>query len=459
MKSLALLTDLYQLTMANGYFKLGLHNKQACFQHFFRRIPFCGAYAIAAGLESALDYLENFHFAQDDLDYLASLQTPAGSPLLDKEFLKYLATLKLEVHVDAVLEGAAIFPQEPLLRVRGPILQCQLLETTLLNIMNFQTLVATKAARCVTAAKGREVIEFGLRRAQGPDGAMSATRAAFVGGCRSTSNVLAGKLFEIPVKGTQAHSWIMAHGDEKAAFRSFAAVMPDNVVLLVDTYHTINGVRNAIEVGLELKAKGHKLLGIRLDSGDLGALSKTARSMLDSAGLLETKIMSSGDLDEYKIEELVGAGAPIDLFGVGTRLSTAFDEPALGGVYKLAAIEGDDCVMRPCLKISDDATKTTLPGQLQTKRFSQNNKFTHDLIYDDQTTKIAEGEDLLVPVFSAGKRLMARKTLLEAQQNTAKTLSFLDESHLLLKDARVYNVEVEAHLRKKQIELIQEGSA
>lgn len=450
---MALLTDLYQLTMANGYFKLGIHNKQACFHHFFRRNPFQGGYVIAAGLESALDFIQNFHFAQEDIAYLSSLN------LFDAGFLRYLGDLKLKVEIDAVLEGCAVFPKEPLIRVRGPILECQLLETALLNIVNFQSLIATKAARCVRSAKGKEVIEFGLRRAQGPDGGLSASRAAFVGGCGSTSNVMAGKVFGIPVKGTQAHSWIMAFGDELAAFRAFAKVMPHNVVLLVDTYHTLTGIQNAITVGLELKQAGQRLLAIRLDSGNFSELSAKARGMLDSAGLHDTKILVSGDLDEHSIEALVLAGAPIDMFGVGTRLSTAFDEPALGGVYKLAAIEGSDGKMRPCLKISDDSEKTTLPGRLQTRRFSKGGKFQKDVIYNEEDEAVLfEGVDLLVPVVSCGKRIEVGKSVQDAQQNTFRTLSFLDESHLSLKDARVYTVEVEGHLKEKQLALSKEGS-
>ncbi len=449
--------------MANGYFRLGIQNKQACFHHFFRKAPFNGTLVIAAGIENVLEYVANFRFSIEDVAFLSSLTSPAGTKLFDAAFLKYLSSLRLEVEVDAVKEGQAVFAREPILRVRGPLLQCQLLETAFLNIVNFQSLVATKAARCVWAAKGREVIEFGLRRAQGPDGALSATRASFVGGCSSTSNVLAAKEYKIPVKGTMAHAWVMAFEDEKAAFRAFAQMIPDNAVFLVDTYHTIEGVRNAIEVGLELKTKGHKLLGIRIDSGDFAALSAKARAMLDAAGLSETRIMVSGDLDEYRIESLLNEGAPIDMFGVGTRLSTAFEEPALGGVYKMSSVEGADC-----LKISDDPEKTTLPGVLQTRRYRKDGHFVSDLIFGAEEKEpqsqfnFAENtpfEDLLLPVFSKGERILEPRTLQEIQAETKKTIASIHEKHLVLEQAKEYQVLLSTSLDEKQRNIIQRMSA
>jgi len=440
--------------MANGYFRLGIHNKQACFHHFFRKAPFGSKFVVAAGLEIVLDYLVNFRFSSDDIEFLASLKK------FDHEFLSYLSTLKLEVDVDAVQEGQIVFAREPLLRVSGPILQCQILETALLNMINFQSLVATKAARCVFAAQGREISEFGLRRAQGPDGGVSATRASFVGGCLSTSNVLAAKEFHIPVKGTMAHSWVMAFENELTAFRAFASVMPHNTILLVDTYHTIEGVKNAIKVGHELSRNGDKLLGIRLDSGDLVSLSKTARSMLDAEGLLDTQIIVSGDLDEYKIESLLKEGAPINMFGVGTKLSTAFDEPALSGVYKLSQIEGDDHVLKACLKISDDMEKTTLPGLLQTRRFIEDGKMVGDVIFDaeaqDPESKQVPFEDLLVPVLSKGARIVGPKTLQEIQDYAKKMISLLDEKHLCLKNPQEYPVRLSQSLEDKQKKILKQ---
>lgn len=435
--------------MSNGYFRLGIHNKQACFHHFFRKPPFKSTFVVAAGLEIVLDYLANFRFSRDDIDFLASLNNAKGTAQFDKEFLNYLSNLRLEVEVDAVKEGQIVFAREPMMRVRGPILQCQILETALLNIVNFQSLIATKAARCTFAAKGREVSEFGLRRAQGPDGGVSATRASFVGGCTSTSNVLAAKEFHIPVKGTMAHSWVMAFEDELTAFRAFASVMPYSTMLLVDTYHTLEGVRNAITVGHELAKNGGKLSGIRLDSGDLASLSKTARGMLDEAGLFDAKIMVSGELDEYKIERLLAQGAPIDSFGVGTKLSTAFDEPALSGVYKLSQIEGDDHVLKACLKISDDMEKTTLPGLLQTRRYTENSKMLSDLIFDSEEQEPSP-DDLLVPVFSNGSRVIAQRTLQEIQDDAKKMIALLDEKHLALKNPLEYPVTLSKNLEEKQ---------
>ena len=274
----------------------------------------------------------------DDTAYLAGLKGNDGRPLFEPAFLDYLCRLEPACDIDAVPEGTVVFPQEPLVRVRGPLLQAQLLETALLNIINFQTLVATKAARLVLAARGEPVLEFGLRRAQGIDGALSASRAAYIGGCEATSNVLAGQLFDIPVRGTHAHSWVMCHDDELTAFREYARVMPNNCVFLVDTYDTLQGVRHAVTVGQELRRQGHELIGIRLDSGDLASLSIEARKILDEGGFPRAAIVASNDLDEQIIETLKQQGARISVWGVGTRLVTGYDDPALGGVYKLSAI-------------------------------------------------------------------------------------------------------------------------
>ena len=299
--SKALLTDLYQLTMAYGYWKTGRAEQPAVFHLFFRNNPFQGGYVVAAGLETVVEFLRRFQFSSDDLEYLATISGGDGRPIFDAGYLSYLQELTLSLDIDAIPEGTIVFPNEPLLRVRGPILQCQLLESILLNIVNFQSLIATKASRVVRAAQGDDVLEFGLRRAQGMDGAMAASRAAYVGGCAATSNVLAGRQFGIPVRGTHAHSWVMSFESERDAFRAYAESMPNNCVFLVDTYDTLEGVRHAIEIGEDLKKRGHRLAGIRLDSGDLAALSIAARQMLDDAGFVDAKIVASNDLDERLI--------------------------------------------------------------------------------------------------------------------------------------------------------------
>ena len=381
--ALALLTDLYQLTMAYGYWKLGRADQGAVFHLFFRRTPFAGGYAIAAGLGPALEYLQGFRFDPTDIDYLASLTGNDGNRLFETEFLSYLADLELTIDVDAMPEGSVVFAQEPLLRLRGPILQCQLLETPLLNIVNFQTLVATKASRITTAAADEPVLEFGLRRAPGIGGALAASRAAFIGGCAATSNVLAGKLYGIPVRGTHAHSWVMSFDSEAESFARYADVLPNNCVFLVDTYDTIEGVRRAVDVGRRLRQRGHEMVGIRLDSGDLAYLSIEARKILDEAGFPDASIVASNDLDEHAIEHLRSQGACIAVWGVGTKLATAYDQPALGGVYKLGALCDSDGTWQPKLKLSEQAIKTSIPGTLQVRRYENDSGLVGDMIFDE----------------------------------------------------------------------------
>src|SRR6185436_18428573 len=336
--SLALLTDLYQLTMAYGYWKAGTWDREAVFLLHFRKPPFGSGFTIACGLAPAIEFIERFRFTGDDLEYLASLTGNDGNPLFEREFLDFLHNLELACDVDAIPEGTAVFPHEPLLRVKGPLLQAQLLETPLLNLMNFQTLIATKAARVCLAAQGEPVLEFGLRRAQGIDGAVSASRASYAGGCAATSNVLAGKLFGIPVKGTHAHSWVLSFDSELEAFDTYAEAMPNNCVFLVDTYDTLQGVRHAVEIGRRLRERGHEMVGIRLDSGDLAWLSIQARRILDEEGFPDAQILASSELDEHLIESMKLQGSRIVVWGVGTRLVTGGGDPALGGVYKLTAI-------------------------------------------------------------------------------------------------------------------------
>jgi nicotinate phosphoribosyltransferase len=420
---LALLTDLYQLTMAYGYWKTGRAEREAVFHLFFRRPPFAGGYAVAAGLAPVLEFMQSFHFDASDLDYLATLTGNNSEPLFERGFLDYLSKLRLTCDLDAMPEGTVAFGQEPILRVQGPIIQCQLLETALLNIINFQTLIATKASRICLAAQGEPVIEFGLRRAQGIDGSLAASRAAYIGGCEATSNVLAGKLYGIPVRGTHAHSWIMSFDSELEAFEAYAKVMPNNCVFLVDTYDTLDGVRHAIQVGKRLREQRHEMVGVRIDSGDLAHLSIEARKLLDEAGFPDAKVLATNDLDERIIESLKHQGAKIAVWGVGTRLVTAYDQPALGGVYKLGAIKDDAGKWEPKIKLSEQVAKTTIPGRLQVRRFTADGEFVADMIYDQalgvdaQNTIVdakdgtrrkkladsARGHDLLLPVIRNGQ--------------------------------------------------------
>lgn len=416
-------TDLYQVTMASAYWKSGIHRRDAVFHLTFRKNPFGGGYAVAAGLQQVIEFLEGFRFAEDDLDYLAGLKTVNGGALLDDGFLAYLANLRFTCNMEAVPEGTAVFPHEPLIRVRGPILEAQLIETPLLSIINFQTLIATKSSRLCRVAQGKPIMEFGLRRAQGLDGALSASRAAYVGGCTSTSNVMAGKKYGIPVAGTHAHSWVLAFEREVDAFVAYAAAMPDNCILLVDTYDSIDGIRNAIHTAHWLAERGRKLIGVRLDSGDLDALSRECRRMLDDAGLTGVKIVASNDLDEYAILLLNERGAEIDAWGVGTRLATAYDQPALGGVYKLSAFEVHKGKLQDKIKLSEDMHKSNLPGLHQVRRFYRDHRMFADMIYDERdspeevsvmvsadnpvkkmsvSTRNDTWEDLLVPVYRAG---------------------------------------------------------
>lgn len=355
-RNLTLLTDLYQLTMMNGYLKENRKEEIAVFDVFFRQNGMI-TYSLACGLEQAVDYILNLKFGEEEIAYLESLN------IFSQEFIDYLKNFKFTGDVYAVPEGTVVFPGEPIFTVKAPVMQAQLVETAILNIINFQTLIATKAAKIRYAAKNDLVMEFGLRRAQAPDAGIYGARAAVIGGCDSTSNVLAGKMFDIPVSGTHAHSWVMNFKDEYTAFKAYADVYPDNALLLVDTYDTLNqGVPNAIKVFDELKSRGHKPKGIRLDSGDLAYLSKKARKMLDDAGYPDTVICASGDLDEYSITSLKNQGAAINSWGVGTRLITSADMPALGGVYKLAAVYDDDGNEIPKIKLSENTEKITNPS-------------------------------------------------------------------------------------------------
>ncbi len=476
-ESRALLTDLYQLTMACAYWKSGTMDKEAAFHVSFRVAPFHSGFTIACGLEAVIDFLEEFRFAPDDLAYLATVQGRDQRPLFEPAFLEYLSKLRFTCDVDAVAEGTAVFPHEPLLRVQGPILQAQLLETLLLNLLNFPSLIATKAARICLAARGEPVVEFGLRRAQGSDGALTASRAAYLGGCAGTSNVLAGKAFGIPVSGTHAHSWVLSFDTELEAFAAYATALPNNCIFLVDTYDSLEGVRQAVKIGERLRQQGHTLAGIRLDSGDLAFLSIEARKILDQAGFTDAVIVGSNDLDEHIIESLKQQDARITVWGVGTRLVTAYDQPALGGVYKLSAIRLPDGAWQPKVKRSEQATKSTNPGILQVRRFRSENEFVGDAIYDisrptpesftivdplDATRRKnfppgTAWEDLLIPVFRGGRLVYPRPSLAEARGRARHQLAMLHVGIKRLVNPHTYPAGLELGLHELKTRLILQG--
>jgi nicotinate phosphoribosyltransferase len=473
--SLALLTDLYQLSMAAGYWKTGAADREAVFHLTFRRPPFGGGYAIAAGIEPAIAFLRRLRFQPDDLAYLASLRDAKDAPLFEPGFLEYLGALRFACDVDCVPEGTLVFPHEPIVRVTGPILHGQLVETALLAIVNYQTLVATKAARVVQAARGAPVLEFGLRRAQGIDGGVSASRAAYIGGAAATSNVLAGKLLGIPVKGTHAHSWVMFHDGELAAFRAYAYALPGNCTFLVDTYDTLDGVRNAITVGHELRAQGYELAGVRLDSGDLAHLSIEARRLLDEAGFPNAKVVASNDLDEHLIASLHEQGARIDTFGVGTKLVTAFDQPALGGVYKLGAVK-DGGAWRDVIKVSEQPIKISNPGRLQVRRLRRGGELAADIIYDQNHPHVParlhdiedptrpplapehdSAEDLLVPFLAHGESVRPPEPLATARARAAAELAQLSPRTKRFLNPQPYLVGLDAHVHQRKLQLIREA--
>ncbi|MDR0459155.1 MAG: nicotinate phosphoribosyltransferase [Coriobacteriales bacterium] len=463
--SAALLIDLYQLTQAQAYYLNSETDLEASFYLHFRENPFNGGYSIACGMAQVVELIEQFQITATDIEYLSTLKTASEAALFQPEFLNYLSKMQLQVDIDAVPEGSLVFPNEPFLRVSGPIFQCQLLETPLLNQVGFQTLVATKAARICDVADG-PVAEFGLRRAQGPAGGIYASRAAMVGGCASTSNVEAGRLFDLPVSGTHAHSWVMAHASELEAFRAFALTQPEGCVLLVDTYDTIHGVQNAITVAHEIQARGQRLQGIRIDSGDLAWLSKKAREMLDQAGFNDVLIIASNDLDEYTIQSLRDQGAAIDSYGVGTRLATAYETPALTAVYKLSAVRpaGQES-WNPALKVSEQLEKSTLPGRLDVRRYyGDDGLITGDMIYsldlgvteetiidprDDVRRKqlpAGQFEQLLKPLARQGQIVWPEVSVMAARANCKASLDSLDTTRRRLMNPHSYPVGLEPSL-------------
>ncbi len=408
-----LLNDFYQFTMAYGYWQTGIHEQEAVFHLFFRRNPLNGDYIVASGLQDVIAFLNAFQFTDEDLQYLASQK----NPIFSDDFLQYLKTLRFTGDVDAVPEGSIVFANEPVLRIKAPLILCQLLETPLINFVNFSSNVSTMASRIRNAVGNDLLFEFGLRRAQGPNGGITASRAAFLGGFDATSNVLAGKEYDVPVVGTMAHSWVMAFDDEAAAFSAYARTMPDNIILLVDTYDTKNGVDQAIQVANAIKQSGHELKGIRLDSGELGQLSFLSREKLDQADLLNTKIYVSGDLTESRITELKSIKAPIDGWGIGTHLTTVFEQPALDLVYKMGAIYQQGA-WHYKLKRSDNERKSSDPGILQIRRYvDDNHQWLRDVIYHEDLGVSAEGlcQDLLLPIFRAGQCVYRMPTLRESR--------------------------------------------
>lgn len=473
----ALLTDLYQLTMAQGYWESGKTDDMACFHMYFRENPFKGGFAIACGMAQLAEMVETFSFSDDDIEYFASLPAPGTGMLFDPAFLEYVRALELDVDIDAVHEGTVVFAGEPLVRVMGPIMHCQLLETALLNCVNFQTLIATKAARVCLAAGDAPVAEFGLRRAQGAGGGLWASRAAVVGGCASTSNVLAGKLYGIPVSGTHAHSWVMSFSSELEAFRAYAKAMPENCVLLVDTYDVKQGIENAVTVGLEMRERGDRLAGIRIDSGDLAWLSKMARARLDEAGLSDCGIVLSNDLDEYTIQSLRDQGASVTSYGVGTKLATAYDQPTLGGVYKLSATKNaGEAVWRDRIKITEQAAKLTVPGVLDVRRYyHEDGRLAGDMVFDANhgvserelivdpsdslRRKVLSGkrfETLLAPLARSGKAVLEAgdRDAMSARERAFAQVATLDESQKRMLNPHSYPVGLECGLFERRNNLV-----
>lgn len=479
-QNLTLLTDLYELTMMQGYFKNKDRNETVIFDAFYRSNPCSGGYAICAGLEQVIQYIKNLRFDQEDIDYLKSLG------IFEDDFLAYLKDFKFSGDIYAIPEGTVMFPREPMIKVIAPIMEAQLVETAILNIINHQSLIATKASRVCYAAKGDGIMEFGLRRAQGPDAGVLGARAAVIGGCVGTSNVLCGQLFDVPVKGTHAHSWIMSFPDEYTAFKTYADMYPNACILLVDTYDTLkSGVPNAIRVFREMRESGLTLsnYGIRLDSGDLAYLSKRARKLLDEAGFTDAVISASNDLDEFLIDSLKTQGATITSWGVGTNLITSKDNPSFGGVYKLAAIMDEHGTFIPKIKLSENSEKVTNPGNKTIYRVyeKESGKIKADLIclteeifkeennlllFDPtepwKNTHLEAGSftlrEILVPVFLNGECIYTSPKTMEIRDYCQKELDTLwEETRRLVNPHEVY-VDLSQKLYDTKIELLSQMS-
>jgi nicotinate phosphoribosyltransferase len=457
-------TDLYELTMVAGYLVSSKAKQHACFDLYYRQNPDGGGFCVFAGLESVIRYVNNLRIYPDDLDYLASLG------IFTEEALKKLSEgIQFTGDIWAVPEGTVVFPNEPLIRVTGPIAEAQILETTLLAMVGHQTLIATKAARLKIATRGAPVVDFGTRRAHGVEAALYGARAAYIGGCEGTSNVRAGKLFGIPVRGTHAHSWVESFDHEIESFRTFAEVFPDNCVLLVDTYDVTEGVRNAIRVADEMRKAGKALRGIRIDSGDLAYYSKVARDMLDEAGFPEVRILASSDLDEWLIETLRDQGARIDIWCVGTKLMTSYQTPALGVVYKLMAADKGDGVLIPKIKISENPEKVTNPGVKKIIRFyNVEGRMMGDLLTDIDE-EVPEGypvaahhpmydymkktykppyyaKEILTPIFEKGTQVYNPPSIRKVKQHAEEELESLEPETKRFINPHIYKVSLSEEL-------------
>ena len=436
-ENMSLFTDYYELTMCASYFD-NKNFEPATFDLFIRRLPENRSYFLFAGLEQALQYLQSVKFTEEHLVYLKKQG-------FNQDFLDYLRGFRFTGDVRAVPEGTVTFPNEPLIRVTAPIIEAQLVETFLLNTINLQTLIATKASRVVHAAKGKTVIEFGLRREHGIDAGMKVARSSYIAGCQGTSNVLAGQAYGIPVFGTMAHSFVMSYPKEIDAFRAFAKTFPNKSTLLIDTYDDIAGAEKAAIVAKELEAKGFRLGGVRLDSGDLAETSKKVRKILDDSGLNYVKIFASGDLDEFKISELLNDGARIDAFGVGTKMGTSADRPYLDVIYKLCETMTAQGGFAPIMKLSKD--KITLPGRKQVYRFKKaDGSFERDVIA--LASEKVEGEPLLVKVMDKGKLIYDLPSLKQIRDYAAENLSKLPDQYKALTNAQEYPVELSLNLQK-----------
>jgi nicotinate phosphoribosyltransferase len=471
--NLTLFTDLYQLTMGQVYWAEGMAEWESVFHHFYRSNPFGGGYTIACGLEAIVDYLTNLKFEDEDIGFLSTIPGNDGEPIFNPEYLQYLKRLEFSCDVDAVPEGTVMFPHEPLVRVKGPLLQAQFVETALLNLGNYATAIATEAARIAWAAGEMPVYDFSARRAPGMDGSLTATRSAYIGGFAGTSNVWAARHLGIPVKdikGTMAHSLVMSFDTELEAFLAYARTLPNNCLFLVDTYGTIEGVRHAIEVGRRLRASGFEMLGIRLDSGDLARLSRRARRLLDEADFRKTAIVASNDLNEFLIQSLRTQGAMINVWGVGTKLLV----PSLAGVYKLAAIRQPGGEWEPRIKLSDQLAKVSIPGRLQVRRYRTLNGNVADCIYDeatdlsqggqminllDQTKQMRlpqniESNDLLVPVMRQGRPVYDQPTLEQIRQHRLVELHHVSDATKRFDNPDEYRVGLEKSLYVRRENLI-----
>ena len=473
MRNLTLLTDLYELTMIYGYYKCNMHRRTAVFDLFFRGTDEL-SYAVVCGLEQAVEYVQSIRFEEEDIAYLRSLG------LFEDDFLTELKAFRFSGDIYAMPEGSIVYPYEPILTVKAPVFEAQLMETTLLTLINHQTLIATKASKIVNATTGA-VMEFGLRRAQGPDAGIYGARAAMIAGCIGTSNVLAGQMFHVPVSGTHAHSWVMSFDSELEAFRAYARLFPDACLLLVDTYDVLNqGIPNAITVFKELRAAGHKPLGIRIDSGDLAYLTKVARRMLDEAGFTDAKICASGDIDEYVLQSLNAQGAKIDSYGIGTKLITSYTVPALGGVYKMAAIEQTDGTLAPKIKISNTMEKITNPGLKKVVRFYDNEtgKAIADLImlkdepnpdgtpytifdptetWKQKTVVNYHIRELMVDIFVDGRLVYDLPTLPAITAYHKQCLDNMWEQYKRITKPHIYKVDLSQALYDLKVKLLHEA--